>query len=298
MIFFVRSPNDEPDLLPHQQEKDSSSSSASSSSSLASLDTADPEQLQVLKPFFIMDWLESIDSGALAQAQRILQSPKKSKSTATVTTSSQTKAPASPNSFLQRSISIGNGWNAKGLKRAQRDQWQDALRCWKNALEIRTQVLGEDHLDTANTANNIGIALGKLERTEEAIQYLQQALEIRKAHAASSSLVAATYHNMGNVYQQANQLKDAIHCFYQSKKLQEELVGPDHVNVARAYISMGHTYLVALQYKDACEAYGDALEVFVRAGLESDHVEVQTVVADIQELQFLLEQQRQQQEIH
>jgi hypothetical protein len=58
---------------------------------------------------------------------------------------------------------MSNGWNAKGLEKARHGKWEQALSCWQNALEIRRQVLGESHSDVANTWNNIGIALGKLE---------------------------------------------------------------------------------------------------------------------------------------
>jgi tetratricopeptide (TPR) repeat protein len=139
-------------------------------------------------------------------------------------------------SFRKRSIMIGNGWNAKGLSQAQRGRWREALACWENALEIRQQVLGDDHVDTANTYNNIGIALGKLNRVHEAISALQMALEIRtnnmmmtrttitSEHNQQSQQqrqqqerqrhrvqqVAATLHNLANVHQQAGDLKMAM----------------------------------------------------------------------------------------
>ena len=137
-------------------------------------------------------------------------------------------------SFRKRSIRIGNGWNAKGLRQAQCGLWREALACWENALEIRQQVLGDDHVDTANTYNNIGIALGKLNRVPEAISALQMALEIRtnnmmmrrtttseynqqpqqqqqqerQRHRVQQ--VAATLHNLANVHQQAGDLKMAM----------------------------------------------------------------------------------------
>lgn len=262
------------------------SSSSSSAASVASLDLPEPED-DMPKPFFIMDWLEKVDSRALEKAQRMLQSsntPKKTKSFP--------KKPA--NNFLKRSISMGNGWNAKGLQRAQNGKWEDALRCWINALEIRTQILGEDHIDTANTANNIGIALGKLNRIDEAILYLKQALEIRIHHfGRENSQVAATYHNLGNVFQQGGLLEEAVNCFHESKKLQEKILGPYHVEVARSYVSMGHTYVQAEQYRDAREAYRDALYVFQRAGLLKENMEVQAVLADVRDLDQLLHLQDQ-----
>jgi tetratricopeptide (TPR) repeat protein len=266
-------------------ESTAACSTSSSAASLGSLDLTEPE-LETPKPFFIMDWLDKVDNQALEKAQRMLQSTKNPKKT-----KSFTKKPA-VNTFLKQSISMGNGWNAKGLQRAQAGKWEDAFRCWRNALEIRSQCLGEDHIDTANTANNIGIALGKLDQINEAVDYLERALEIRIHHfGRENSQVATTYHNLGNVYQQAGHLEKAVTCFHESKKLQEKLVGLYHVEVARCYVSMGNTYAQANQFRDAREAYCDALYVFQRSGLLHNNLEVQTVVGDIRQLDSLLLQQ-------
>ncbi|GKY90401.1 hypothetical protein MPSEU_000014000 [Mayamaea pseudoterrestris] len=278
-----------PSTMKGDAPSDATASSTSSvATSVGSLELSEHEQEDTPKPFFIMDWLDKIDSRALEKAQQILQitkTPKKSKSENT----NANDPTAASNTFLRRSISMGNGWNAKGLQRAQDGNWNDACRCWRNALEIRSQCLGEGHIDTANTANNIGIALGKLNRISEAIVYLQQALEIRIHHFGRvNSQVAATYHNLGNVFVQGGRLEEAVTCFYESKQLQEKLVGPHHVEVARSYVSMGHTYAQANQLQDAREAYGDALYVFQRSGLLPDNLEVMTVSEDIQELDSIL----------
>lgn len=159
------------------------------------------------KPFFIMDWLEDIDPKDLELAQKMLKTPNRlvvppkpacevhpSPKVLFGATSPSNKKEA-VNSFKKRGIAIGNGYNAKGLQKAKKGAWEEALCCWENALEIRTQVLGETHVDVANTYNNIGIALGKLNRPQEAIENLQRALEIRTEHyGRTHSEVAATLH--------------------------------------------------------------------------------------------------------
>jgi hypothetical protein len=47
---------------------------------------------------------------------------------------------------------------------------------------MRAWSLGDFHIDVANTCNNIGIALGKLDRFEEAVSTLHRALDIRTGH--------------------------------------------------------------------------------------------------------------------
>ena len=269
------------------------------------------------KPFFIMDWLDNVNEHDLQAARTMLQTqrhhttaenrpsakvvsplasptdlllrPHKAASTFVAAT---TPPPPPPKDtvFRQRSIAIGNGWNAKGLRKAKLGLWKDALMCWENALEIRSQVLGDTHLDVANTCNNLGIACGKLNLVEQALEHLQRALTIRSvAFGPVSCEVAATLHNMGNVLQQAGKLEEAMACFCETKSLHEQVVGPHHVHVARACVAMGHTYCQAQEYDDAREAYRDALTIFHRAGLDDSDVEVQTIANDIQELDKLVD---------
>lgn len=251
-----------------------------------------------IKPFFIMDWLEQVDPSAIALAQQILQSPRK----LTISDNAIVESPpdemrkdiftsATPSHFLLRSIAIGNGYNAKGIQKARLGAWGDALASWDNALEIRTQVLGESHLDVANTCNNIGIALGKLNRFEEAISSLHRALDIRIKHFGLKHVeVAATLHNVGNVYQQTGDLEAAIHSFCRCKLLLETIhATSDHVEVARACIAIGHTYFRADALLDAREAFVDALSIFERIRLPDHDPEVQATVHDIRDLDNLLQ---------
>jgi len=259
------------------------------------------------KPFFIMDWLEEVKPQDLELARQMLTTPKRPEravsmdgaplqpvrneqfASAVDGTSYTTPPKVKMTPFKKRSIAMGNMWNAKGIHKAKQGAWVDALACWENALEIRSQVLGESHIDVANSLNNMGIALGKLERYEEAKTALGQALSIREAHYGKEHTeIAATLHNVGNVLQQAGELKEAIDCFYDSKVLLERLLGEDHVQVARACIAMAQVYSLAREYVDAREAYLDALSIFDRAGVPKNDLEVQTTVSDMKAVERVI----------
>jgi tetratricopeptide (TPR) repeat protein len=253
-------------------------------------------------------WLEHVDPTAIELAQQLLSRPSsvkeralpsitKDSGMATISTSMSLNdlqkdafaksRPSTASHFLQRSISIANGYNAKGIDKARLGQWEEALSCWNSALEIRTQVLTDTHVDVANTCNNIGIALGKLNRFSEAIASLHRALDIRIQHngGPEHAQVAATLHNIGNVYQQTGDLESAIQYFCQCKVLQETIFGgSDHVEVARSCVALGHTYFQGDALLDAREAYMDALAIFNRVGLPRNNPEVQTTLLDIRDL--------------
>jgi tetratricopeptide (TPR) repeat protein len=220
-----------------------------------------------------------------------------SNAAATPNRNEATVAKMSP--FKKRSIAIGNGWNAKGLHKAKRGSWESALACWENALEIRTQVLGETHPDVANTCNNIGIALGKLGRYDAAIEILERALELRAKHYGTREHVevAATLHNIGNVLHAAQDCAGAIQCFWDAKLLQEQLLGPNHVQVARACVAIANVYYEAQQFEDAREAYYDALQIFTNAGLSDRHPEVLAIQHDLREIENICQSRLQLQQL-
>lgn len=273
------------------------------------------------KPFFIMDWLEEIEPEHLELARQMLQNGSRSVSSnlndagtinkttlstmnhenpqTPTTTVTPTKSEVLPRAssvgslavspFKAKSISIGNGWNAKGLAKAKKGQWKAALVCWENALDIRCQILGDTHVDVANTHNNMGIALGKLGRYSDAMKHLECALDIRlDAYGEEHPEIATTLHNIGNVLQQARDWVGAIQCFGDAKRILEQVLGTNHVQVGRACNAIGQVYYDARQYDDALEAFSDALGVFERAGMSKQNDEVKATRKDIQDLTNLL----------
>jgi tetratricopeptide (TPR) repeat protein len=266
----------------------------------------------------------SIKKDLFAAAAAAASSPHRSASTGQLRSSTQTLTYGSSmslSSFHKRSVLIGNGWNAKGLSKAQIGRWRDALSCWENALEIRKQVLGDEHVDTANTYNNIGIALGKLNRVHEAISSLQMALEIRSNNMMMMMVeqdqrqqqqlrvqqVAATLHNLANVHQQAGDLKMAmanleksIDLLLKQQQQQQPLVDDhddnehhDSVHLARAHVALGHVYYEAQQLHKAQQSYRQGLEILMQrcSHAEADQyceAEIESIQTDLDEIAELL----------
>jgi tetratricopeptide (TPR) repeat protein len=271
-------------------------SAAASPSSVA---TSSWESENDVVPFFIMDFLEHMDPQSIALAQKLLEQKPRPRNSILLPTLSRNQdgsddTPSiqprdeqefniTPSPFLQRSIQIGNKYNARGIEKAQKGDWDAALKHWKDALEIRSQIYGPSHIDVANVCNNIGIAYGKLHQYSNALLYLHRAFDIRIEQGYDE--VATTLHNIGNIYQQMNELTIAIQYFVQCKRLQEEMVPTPHMDVARTCIAIGHTYCLALAYDDAREAFGDAVAIFEELRLPLDHPEYAATLADVQAME-------------
>ena len=247
-------------------------------------------------PFFVVDWFKQL---RVSDKENPYKTPVKkpkdpsspssnSSSTQPVTPPVMTKLPVN-SPFQKQSEAIGSGWNAKGLQKARKDDWEGALQCWEMALSIRQQVLGDSHKDVSNTHNNLGIALGRLGREEDAMTHLQKALKIRTTlYGNQHQDVAATLHNVGNVRQQSGDYAGALESFEQAKSIQQGLLGDSSVQVARAYNAIGHLHFEAQQYVKARDAYNHALDSLIKAGRSEDDMEVGHTKLDIQEAEELL----------
>lgn len=191
--------------------------------------------------------------------------------------------------FRKQSEAVGAGWNAKGLQKATKQDWEGALQCFENALQIRIQVLGDNHKDVANTMNNAGIALGRLDREEEAMGHLEKALKIRTLlHGTEHADVAATLHNIGNVRQQMADYQGALESFTEARRIQEHLLGDSCAQLARAWNAIGHVHFEAQDFTEARDAYTHALDAFRRAGRPEDDIEVGHIKLDLEEVEQLL----------
>eukprot|EP00545_Synedropsis_sp_CCMP1620_P000977 CAMPEP_0119021520 /NCGR_PEP_ID=MMETSP1176-20130426/26147_1 /TAXON_ID=265551 /ORGANISM="Synedropsis recta cf, Strain CCMP1620" /LENGTH=310 /DNA_ID=CAMNT_0006976143 /DNA_START=111 /DNA_END=1043 /DNA_ORIENTATION=+ len=255
--------------------------------------------------FFVMDWLEQLDECAMQQAcglktpiktvrvtqqqpfpgirlDSVFDKPPPRHPDSSPISNNVVAANLSP--FIRKSEAIGNGWNAKGLQKAKKGHWGDAILCWENALEVRQQVLGDSHPDVANTLNNMGIALGRLERFPEALESLNRALQIRTMIYGKVHLeIAATLHNIANFFQQMKDYNAALRCFEEAKRTQETLLGEDDVLVARTANAIGHLNYECSHFEMAREAYTEACAVFERAGYGEGDDEYDNVLLDIKD---------------
>lgn len=224
--------------------------------------------------------------------------------------SADTSARSGGNILDENGEIIGHELNAKGVHFAKKGEWDEALKYWIRALQIRKSILemessrmrttydGSDDEkkvtkkvcskteDVAHTLNNIGIAYGKLDQFEDAMECLAEALDMRRAkfgkyHASN----AATLHNMGNVLQKAGDHEDAIKCFKDAKRIKEKLLGKNHPDVALAINAIGHVYYEIQEYDMAYEKYKDALNVYAKAGISCDHPDVAQTLLDIADVE-------------
>jgi tetratricopeptide (TPR) repeat protein len=98
-----------------------------------------------------------------------------------------------------------------GVEYDHQGKYEEALKHYLRALEIREKKLGSGHPTVATTLYNIGSVYRHQGKYEEALQYYLRALEIRENKLGSDHPdVAGTLNNIGSVYDDQVKYEEAL----------------------------------------------------------------------------------------
>ena len=150
---------------------------------------------------------------------------------------------------------IGNVYHKLG-------DYDKALEYHNKALEIKKDVLGEDHPNTAHSYNNIGNVYRNLGDYDKALEYHFKGLEIKKDVLGENHCdTAGSYNNIGLVYYRLRDYDKALE--YQNKALEikKDVLGENHRDTATSYNNIGVVYDYLGDYDKALEYYNKALEI-------------------------------------
>ena len=77
------------------------------------------------------------------------------------------------------------------------NDYLNALRLFQEALSIEYKSLPEDHIDLANTYNNIGRMNFAMQNHQKALDYYQKTLQIQQKYLSNNHpSLATTYNNI------------------------------------------------------------------------------------------------------
>jgi tetratricopeptide (TPR) repeat protein len=134
--------------------------------------------------------------------------------------------------------------NDLGTTYSKIGEFQKALEYKVQALEIRQQLFGEQHPDTAQSFNNVGYSYGELRNHEKALEYQLRALEIQKKICGEQHPNTATYfNNVGITYGDLGDHKKALEFQLRALEIRKQILGEQHPDTANSLHNVGYTYL-------------------------------------------------------
>ena len=150
---------------------------------------------------------------------------------------------------------------------------QTALDYYERALEIRQNILGDYHADTADSLNDMAAAYDNLRESARALEYDKRALKIRlKVLGERNQDTALSYTNISVVYGELGEYEQAVMYAEKGLTLFLEVQGEQHPHVAFALLTIGGIYNVMGNFKRAQEYSQKGVKLY-RELLGDQHVD-------------------------
>ena len=158
--------------------------------------------------------------------------------------------------------------NNLGISYNDMGDYGKAIECYKKALEIGKNALGNNHLDIALYYNNLGSSYYSIGDYKRAIEYHEKALEIN-----NHPDVTLSYNNLGTAYSRLGDYNKAIEYHKKALEIIKNTFGDNHPDVAVTYNNIGGSYYNIGDYNKAIEYQEKALEI-LKNTLGDNHPDV------------------------
>jgi tetratricopeptide (TPR) repeat protein/predicted Ser/Thr protein kinase len=166
-----------------------------------------------------------------------------------------------------------------------RGEYDEALKLFHRALEIKQAILGENHPGVANTINSIGVVRFNQAGGDDALEYFRRSLSIEQATLGPEHPgVANSLNNLAAALQQLGRYDEALEYHQLALALREAALGPDHPDVAGSLSNIGGLLGGRGQHEQALQLQLRALAIF-EAALGLEHPEVAMTLLGIAEVE-------------
>ncbi len=170
-----------------------------------------------------------------------------------------------------------------------------AARGFERTAQLRESQQGAEHPDVAAAHSNLGLALTRLERLEEALEHHARARASWEASLGHSHpMVAISVHNRALVFEQMERLDEAAAEYERAIELRIRSQGAEHPSVALSLNNLGHVRRKQGEALDSLELHHKALALW-HAAYGPEHRRVAEALSGISEA---LHTQRRLEEAH
>lgn len=148
------------------------------------------------------------------------------------------------------------------LSFGQSNDYKKALETGETALSLYQKVYGDNHLNVANTYNNVGDLYQRLGDYKKALNYVQKALIIKRdIYPENHQSMAISYNNLGAAYSGLENHRKALEFSKKALEILCNCLGKNDPDVALSYNNVGVIYLGIGDYQDALYYSKEALTI-------------------------------------
>lgn len=146
----------------------------------------------------------------------------------------------------------------------ERAQYGEAEPLLTNALDVRQQALGSEHLDVAVSLNDLALLYFHKGEYAQAESLYQRALTIRKKQLGPEHPdVATSMNNVGHIHYfiDSTKYEEAEQLLHGALAIREKTLGREHLDIALNCENLGDFYHYQGKYSNALPFYQRALEI-------------------------------------
>ena len=165
---------------------------------------------------------------------------------------------------------------------SDRGQYDKAVEFHRRSLELKQQILPEDHPYLPYSHNSLGEVLRLCGNFDEALLHYKKALSLwqRQYGNDEHENIAMCLHNIGTVYGQRDQLGEALKCFLQALQIMSRCLPDIHPKIAKTLKNIGSVFGMYGQNEQALQAFTKALSIQRRC-LPSNHPDLADSLRDL-----------------
>lgn len=164
--------------------------------------------------------------------------------------------------------------NNLGSALYRNDKLDEAEAMYRKALETRRALLGEDHIDFAESLANLGAVLKDRGANTDAEASLRKALEIqRKTLPSNHPYLAVTARHLAELLQRRGEFDLALPLFLESLEIDRQALGSEHPRVGLAVEGLAKITFLRGDFAAAEMHYQEALRIQLLT-LGEEHGEV------------------------
>jgi len=127
-----------------------------------------------------------------------------------------------------------------GFVLEKKGEYDQALENYDKSLNLRKEVLHENHPDTAKCYNSMGTVFRGIGKNDQALVMYEKALAIRKEGLSNDHPDTATSHNhIGKLLGEIGKFSEALVVLRRGLTIREKVLGSDHRDTATSHHNIG-----------------------------------------------------------
>jgi tetratricopeptide (TPR) repeat protein len=139
-----------------------------------------------------------------------------------------------------------------GVKAYEKGLISEAARLWEQARAVYAREMGEDHLDTVTSMNNLAVSYSALGQLEKSLALNEQTLKLMRSKLGEDHIeTLQTMHNLAAIFNALGRHDKASALHEQTLKLRRARLGEDHPDTLTSMQHLASTYRVLGQYDKA-----------------------------------------------